>query len=164
MVPAAGHARHPADGVGGKRFGLPWRITAHMSSQTYDTIAERYRDSKWLLFRHFIDRYTLLALLGELHDRTVLDMACGEGVYARQFKRAGAAEVTGVDISPALIALAESEERTEPLGCRYVCADAGAFRPAAPVDVVTAIYLLNYARTAKEVEHFGRACFRATRP
>ena len=83
-----------------------------MSSQTYDTIAERYCDSKWLLFRHFIERYTLLALLGELHDRTVLDMACGEGVYARQFKRAGAAEVTGIDISPAMIALAESEERT----------------------------------------------------
>ena len=81
-----------------------------MSSQTYDTIAERYRDSKWLLFRHFIERYTVMTLLGDLHGRTVLDMACGEGVYARQFKRAGAAEVTGVDISPAMVALAEAQE------------------------------------------------------
>ena len=113
-----------------------------MSAQTYDAIAERYRDSKRLLYRHFIERYTLMTLLGDLHDRTVLDMACGEGVYARQFKRAGAAEVTGVDISSAMVALAEAEERAEPIGCRYVCEDAAAFRPAARVDVVTAIYLL----------------------
>ena len=135
-----------------------------MSSPAYDTIAERYRDSKWLLFRHFIERYTLLALLGDLRDRTVLDLACGEGVYARQFRRVGAAQVTGVDVSPAMVALAEAQERAEPIGCRYVCADAAAFSPAAPVDVVTAIYLLNYARTAEEVERFGRACFRALRP
>ena len=135
-----------------------------MSSQTYDTIAERYRDSKWLLFRHFIERYTLMTLLGDLRGRTILDLACGEGVYARQFRRAGASEVTGVDVSPAMVALAEAEERADPIGCRYVCADAAAFTPAAPVDVVTAIYLLNYARTAGEVARFGRACFRALRP
>ena len=135
-----------------------------MGSQVYDPIAERYRDSKWLLFRHFIERYTLMKLLGDLQGRTVLDIACGEGVYARQFKRTGAAEVTGVDISPAMVALAEAEERAEPIGCRYVCADAAAFTPAAPVDVVTAVYLLNYARTAAELERFCRACFRALRP
>ena len=135
-----------------------------MGSQVYDGIAERYRDSKWLLFRHFIERYTIITLLGDLHGRTVLDMACGEGVYARQFKRIGAAEVTGVDISPAMIALAEAQERAEPIGCRYVCADAAAFKPPVPVDVVTAIYLLNYARTAEEVARFSRACSRALRP
>ena len=73
----------------------------------YDAIAERHRESKWLLFRHYIERYTLFAVLGDLRDRTVLDLACGDGVYTRQFKRAGAAAVTGVDISPAMIALAE---------------------------------------------------------
>ena len=145
-------------------YGWPADTTTHMSSQTYDAIAELYRESKWLLFRHFIERYTLLSLLGALHDRTVLDMACGEGVYARHFKRVGAAEVTGVDISQAMVELAEAQERADPIGCRYVCADAASFTPIAPVDVVTAIYLLNYARTAKAVEDFGRACFRALRP
>ena len=140
------------------------RIMVQVSPQTYDTIAERYRDSKRLLFRHFIERYTVMTLLGDLQGQTVLDMACGDGVYARQFKRAGAADVTGVDIAPAMVALAEAQERTEPIGCRYVCADAAAFTPAAPVDVVTAIYLLNYARTAAEAARFGRACFRALRP
>ena len=129
----------------------------------YDAIAEHYRASKWLLFRHFIERYTLFEVLGDLRGLKVLDLACGEGVYTRQFKRSGAVEVTGVDISPAMIALAEAEERAEPLGCRYVREDAAAFTPTAPVDIVTAVYLLNYARTRAALDSFYHACFRALR-
>ena len=130
----------------------------------YDTIAERYRDSKQLPFRDLIEGYTLFQALGDLHGRTVLDLACGEGFYTRRLKRAGAAEVTGVDVSRAMIALAEAEERARPIGCRYVCADAATFAPAAPVDIVIAVYLLNYARNQKELESLCRACFGALHP
>ena len=130
----------------------------------YDAIAQRYRDSKLLPFRQVIERYTVLRELGDLRGRTVLDLACGEGIYARRFMRAGAAAVTGVDISKEMVALAAAAERSDPLGCRYVCEDAASFVPAAPVDVVTAVYLLNYARTEEELAAFCRACFRALRP
>ena len=93
-----------------------------------------------------------------------MDLACGEGVYARQYKRDGAAAVTGVDISEGMIALAEAEERKESLGCRYVRSDAAVFTPAEPADVVTAIYLLNYARTREELDGLCRGCYRALRP
>ena len=132
--------------------------------QVYDSIAGEYRESKWLLFRHFIERYSLMELLGDLRDRTVVDLACGEGVYARQFKRCGASAVTGVDISEGMIALAQAEERREPLGCRYVQSDAAAFTPEEPVDIATAIYLFNYARTREELDGLFRACYRALRP
>ena len=135
-----------------------------MTQTLYDTIAERYRDSKQLPFRYAIERYTLFQTLGDLRNRTVLDLACGEGFYTRQFKRAGAAEVTGVDISKEMIALAEAEEQAQPIGCRYVCADATVFTPAAPVDIVTTVFLLNYARNQDELESFCRACCRALRP
>lgn len=136
-----------------------------MSRQAvYDTISERYRDSKQLPFRDLIEGYTLFRALGDLHGRTVLDLACGEGFYTRRLKRAGASEATGVDVSRAMIALAEAEERARPIGCRYVCADAATFVTAAPVDVVTAVYLLNYARNPKELESLCRACFGALRP
>ena len=46
----------------------------------YDAIADRYRESKRLLFRRYIERYTLFEVLGALRDRTVPDLACGEGV------------------------------------------------------------------------------------
>ena len=132
--------------------------------EMYDAIAEQYQASKWLLFRHFVERYTLTEMLGDLRGRTLLDFACGEGVYARQFKRMGAAGVTGVDVSIEMVRLAEAQERADPIGCRYVCADAAAFTPDEPADVVTAIYLLNYARTRAELDRFCRACHRALRP
>lgn len=130
----------------------------------YDTIAERYRDSKQLPFRYAVERYTLFQLLGDLRGRTVLDLACGEGFYTRQFKHAGAAQVTGVDISKEMIALAEAEEKFRPIGCRYVCADAATFAPTAPVDIVTAVYLFNYAKDREELESLCHACYGALRP
>ena len=134
------------------------------SRKPYDAIAEQYRDSKLLPFRHAIEQYTVFKLLGDLRGKTVLDLACGEGIYARQFKRAGASSVTGVDVSSEMISLAEAAERADPIGCRFVYQDAALYEPEAPVDIVTAIYLLNYARTTDELASFCRACFRALRP
>ena len=48
------------------------------TGQSYDTIAERYRDSKRLPFRRAIERYTVFQLLGDLRGQTVLDLACGD--------------------------------------------------------------------------------------
>ncbi len=125
-------------------------------SQTaaYDTIAEAYQDSKRLPFREYIERYTLFDTLGDIHGKAVLDLACGEGFYTRLLKQAGAATVTGVDISAAMIQLAEKEERRHPLGCRYLHQDVLKLKTAQPVDVVVAMYLLNYARTREELRRF----------
>ncbi len=79
------------------------------SRQTCDDIAEEYRDSKLLPFRYANERYAVFQLLSAPCGKTVLDLACGEGIYARQFKRAGAASVMGVDVSREMIALTEVE-------------------------------------------------------
>ncbi len=134
------------------------------TDQVYDSIADQYRESKWLLFRHFVERYSVMQLLGDLRDQTVVDLACGEGVYTRHFKRRGATAVTGVDISAEMVTLAQAQERDDPLGCRYVQSDAAAFTPDEPVDIVTAIYLFNYARTREELDDLVCACHRALRP
>lgn len=130
----------------------------------YDAIAREYRESKRLPFREHVERYTLFELLGDIRGATVLDLACGDGFYTRLLKEAGAREVTGVDISQAMIELAEGRERHHPLGCRYVRADVAEFEPGEPVDLVVAAYLLNYARTPAELLRFCRVCFDALRP
>ena len=75
----------------------------------YNSIAREYRASKQLAFREHVERYTVFELLGDVGGNTVLDLACGEGFYTRLLRKAGARQVTGVDISAAMIKLAEAE-------------------------------------------------------
>lgn len=130
----------------------------------YDTIAREYGASKQLAFREYVERYTLFELLGDVGGKVVLDLACGEGFYTRLLSQAGARQVTGVDISGAMIELAEAEERGQPLGCTYVRADAAEFKPTGSVDVVAAAYLFNYAKTPRQLLRFCRTCHDALRP
>lgn len=81
----------------------------------YDTIAQQYKKSKELPFRLHIEAYTFFNLLGDLGGKSLLDLACGEGFYTRQFKQKGAARVVGVDNSEKMIELARQQEASEPL-------------------------------------------------
>ncbi len=48
--------------------------------------------------------------------KSILDLACGEGLYRRKMKHKGDVRIVGVDISPRMIELARRKEVTEPLG------------------------------------------------
>ena len=152
--------RHP----GSLPNALPGVLTAVGHMTQYDAIAGDYRDSKQLPFRSFVERYTLFRMLGDVRGRTVLDLACGDGFYARLLMRAGAAAVVGVDISDEMIRLAREEERRQPLGCVYRRGDAAGIEPDEPVDLVVAMYLLNYAETPGELARFCRVVHDALRP
>ncbi len=52
---------------------------------------------------------SLLRLLGDVQGKHILDLACGQGYFAKAFKEKKA-HVIGVDISKELIALAEKEQ------------------------------------------------------
>lgn len=134
------------------------------SKNEYDGIAEAYRDSKQLSFRKYIEEYTFFEILGDIRGATVLDLACGEGFYTRKIKQAGAAEVTGVDLSAEMIKLAEEEERLCPLGCKYLNRDVAQLDMVESVDVVVAMYLLNYARTKEELLNFVQVAYNRLRP
>lgn len=53
----------------------------------------------------------ILRMLGEVEGKRVLDMACGQGVFAEQLRGKGAF-VTGVDLGKELIAIAEEKSKT----------------------------------------------------
>ena len=65
----------------------------------------------------------LLTLIGEVEGEIICDLACGQGWVARELARRGA-QVTGLDLSPNLLALAQRYQEQEPLGIVYVQADA----------------------------------------
>ncbi len=143
--------------MGGERVVSP-------SENQYDAIAGAYQDSKRLPFRRYVEAYSLFEILGDLRGTRVVDLACGDGFYTRRIKSAGALEVIGVDLSAEMVRLAEEEERARPLGCRYLHRDAAAVELPGRVDLVVAVYLLNYARTREELLRFVETAHALLRP
>jgi len=117
----------------------------------YNSIAKEYRDSKQMPWRLYAELPTLMQNLGDISGKRVLDLACGEGFYTRHLKLAGAAEVVGVDLSDAMITLAEQSEREHPLGITYVRQDVYDLDLKQQFDVIAASYLLNYAQTPEQL-------------
>jgi toxoflavin synthase len=129
----------------------------------YDDIAEAYRRTKRLAI-FGVYEHTLLSAVGDLRDRSVLDLACGEGFNTRRLKMSGADRVVGVDISREMIRLAQEEEDRAPLGIDYVCRSASDLGELGTFDVVTAVFLLNYARSRDELRRMCDEIYRALEP
>ena len=67
----------------------------------------------------------MLAMLGPVAGKAMLDLGCGEGGYARELGRRGA-RVTGVDGSARLIEVARQRARAESVDVWFVHANANA--------------------------------------
>jgi toxoflavin synthase len=130
----------------------------------YDTLAEEYKRSKQQPWRTHVEAFSLMALVGELNGRSVLDVACGEGFYTRPLRRRGAARVTGVDLSSQMIALARSQESAQPLGIDYIVGDGKTLSFDDPFDLVFAAYFLNYAHDPEELQSMCDSLARCLRP
>lgn len=90
-----------------------------MPESPYDAIAEWYDASiRGGSLIHDLVLPALLALAGDVSGQHICDLACGQGVVARQLARQGAA-VLGVDLSPKLLAIAQRYEDAVPLGITY---------------------------------------------
>ena len=62
---------------------------------------EKYRSSRGneVNFNDCIETPILLAMLPDLHGKTILDIGCGMGQHAKQYSEMGAESVLGIDIS-----------------------------------------------------------------
>jgi len=74
-------------------------------------------------YSEYLNGPALKRMIGDVEGKKLLDIGCGEGYCSRLFAKADA-EVTGVDLSEALIKAAVEEEERNPLGIKYLAADA----------------------------------------
>ena len=111
----------------------------------YDHIGSKYDEYARTATLKRAETYTFFRMVGALDGQRVMDLACGFGYYTQRLKQHGAAQVLGVDISPEMIRLAREHEQKEPLGITYRVCDATALPSLGHFDLVTAVYLLNYA-------------------
>ncbi|MEU0247411.1 class I SAM-dependent methyltransferase [Streptomyces sp. NPDC006235] len=117
----------------------------------YAEIGDRYSDFKDTAPLAGPEQYNVLKHLGDLTGARVLDLACGHGHYSRLIKAAGAAEVVGVDQSPVMVELARKSEQEQPQGITYHVGDAARLPRLGAFDLVSAVWLLNYATTKDEL-------------
>ncbi|GHJ41762.1 class I SAM-dependent methyltransferase [Streptomyces sp. TS71-3] len=127
----------------------------------YEEIGGAYERFKSLPVSRCVEQPSILGLFGDLHGRSVLDLACGTGFYARHARALGASRVLGVDVSEAMLGYARNVEARQAAGIEYLAADAAAL-PASlgAFDVVTAVFLLNYAADQEQMTAFFRSARR----
>lgn len=128
----------------------------------YDSIAQSFQQTCAFPFRWHSEAYTYLNLIGPVQGLSILDLACGDGIYSRHFKSQGAARVVGVDISAAMIDLARSQQPD--LEIEYYVADVAHLEEIANFDLVVASYLLNHAADACTLGQMARAIAENLKP
>ncbi|MEU7576681.1 class I SAM-dependent methyltransferase [Streptomyces sp. NPDC041068] len=133
--------------------------------QQYDEIGEAFEGFKALPLTQYGEVPSFLAMVGDVRGKSVLDLASGTGFYSREFKRRGATEVLGVDISGEMVAAARGFEERDPLGVRYEVGDVAELRPLeVPFDIALGVQLLNYAPDTAAMERMCRNVHRNLKP
>lgn len=128
----------------------------------YDPITQAFQQTCAFPFRWHSEAYSYLKLIGPVEGLSILDLACGDGIYSRHFKSQGADRVVGVDISAAMIDLARSQQPE--LAIEYLVADAAHLEKIANFDLVVASYLLNHAPDAETLGQMTRAISQNLKP
>ncbi|MCD2465432.1 MULTISPECIES: bifunctional 2-polyprenyl-6-hydroxyphenol methylase/3-demethylubiquinol 3-O-methyltransferase UbiG [unclassified Streptomyces] len=126
--------------------------------QQYDGIGEAFEGFKSLPLTRYGEVPSFLGLVGDVSGRSVLDLACGTGFYSREFRRRGATEVLGVDISVEMIAAARGFEERAPLGgVRYEVGDVAELPLLEQkFDIALGVQCLNYAEDIATLERMCR--------
>lgn len=110
----------------------------------YDKIAVAYQATDEKADKRYSILPTVLQLAGDLTCKSVLDLGCGSGFFARAFAKARAKRVYGVDISARMLSLALER----PLE-RVMYLKGDIFVDSLPkTDLTAAPFVLNYALNA----------------
>ena len=134
-----------------------------MKHAAYDAIGSAYEDYARSATMKRAECHSVLAMVGDLAGKRVLDLACGTGFYSRQLEARGASSVLGVDLSPEMIRVAREIEAREPRGIAYRVADATA-EHLGTFDLVNAVWLLNYAESREQLQRMVRSVAGALAP
>jgi SAM-dependent methyltransferase len=89
---------------------------------------------------------------GDLAGRSVCDIGCGSGRFVVEFAKRGAGHVTGVDVAPEMIRLAEELAAKDRVAdrCDFAVSDVLNWTPTRKFDVTIAIGFWDYIADPRE--------------
>jgi SAM-dependent methyltransferase len=130
-------------------------VSSPSTRDIYDAHAQSWARKERTLLSDFTARPYVMEELAPLAGTHVLDLGCGEGYVARLAAEAGASSVTGIDVSPEMIAHARAAIPPE-TACafHFEAGDATARRTFArdQFDRIMAVFLFNYLTRAQTLE------------
>lgn len=110
------------------------RLLATDVREAYSQWAKVYGNQEQALFK--MEEAELLPLAGEVRGKRILDVGCGTGRYAIQFA-AGGGVVTGIDLCPEMLAVADREARKQNLDLSLFAGDFLSMEvPSGPYDLI----------------------------
>ena len=117
----------------------------------YNTLANAYQKSNVKPDKQFSILPTVLKLVGDVNNKTVLDLGCGDGFFTREIASQGAKKVIAIDNSEKQIELAMQENKH--LNIEYRLADI--FQDSLPiVDIINSPFVLNYCQNLDAVRNY----------
>lgn len=130
----------------------------------YDDIANEYRQTKVNPIKKYSEAFTFFQVLGDVSGQAVLDLACGDGYYTRAIRRQGALPVVGVDLSREMIQQAQLIEAQDPLQVEYRVGNVADLGAIGEFELVTAVYLLQYAAVESELQQMAGTFYQNLKP
>ncbi|MDQ5886405.1 MAG: toxoflavin synthase [Patescibacteria group bacterium] len=126
----------------------------------YEALASSYRNSNVKPDKQYSILPTVLNMVGDCEGKNVIDLGCGAGFFTLPLAQSGAAVVCGVDNSPAQIELAKKVSAHPSIAYRVgdIFTQHGR-----PVEIITAPFVANYARTVPVLMHFFGLVFKSLR-
>jgi 2-polyprenyl-3-methyl-5-hydroxy-6-metoxy-1,4-benzoquinol methylase len=111
-----------------------------------------------VVFRRGLGRRfeTTVGILGDVAGKRILDVGCGSGVYAIHFAKRGA-EVTGIDFSAPMLALAEKNAAREGCRIRFMRGDFLEQRLDETFDYALFIGVFDYIEPAARIAYLKKA-------
>lgn len=130
----------------------------------YESIGTQFEEFTNSAKQRPIETRTFFHMVGDVKNKTILDLACGFGYFGRELFRRGAAKVVGVDISPTMIELARTESARNNENIEYHVRNVADMEQLGQFDLVTAAWLFNYAESEDELERMFQAVAANLRP
>lgn len=125
----------------------------------YDKLAVNYKNSNVKPDKRYSILPTVLNIVGDCGGKTIVDIGCGAGFFTLPLVELGAHQVCGLDNSREQIELA-SRVSPHP-AINYIVADAFIQKSSVPVDIITAPFVVNYARTTPILQHFFKLIYQS---
>lgn len=128
---------------------------------TYDNISQNYTDLvKTDPVKKFIQYPSALRLLGDISQKSILDVGCGSGIFDRDMASRGAI-VTGYDVSPEQIANAKKATQDNSPNINYFVSDPRELKADEKFDKAVSVLVLHYALDRDHLKQFFSSTYKA---